>query len=60
MFDDLGTSDARLAKLVRRIMKEKAPVEFDGLCSQLWVVLDEWDNQISVESRVGRASKSVA
>jgi len=29
-------SDARLENLVRRIMKEKDPVEFDKLCSELW------------------------
>ncbi len=53
-------SDARLENLVRRIMKERDPVEFDKLCSELWVVLDERDSLTTVEERVGRASKSVA
>ncbi len=60
MSDDLETSDARLEKLVRQIMKEKDPAEFDELCSELWVVLDERESLTSTESKVGRASKSAA
>lgn len=30
-------------------MKEKDPVEFDKLCSELWVVLDERDSLTTVE-----------
>jgi hypothetical protein len=60
MSDEIGISNARLEKLVRQIMKEKDPVEFDELCSELWVVLDERDSLTSVESRVGRASKTAA
>jgi hypothetical protein len=60
MSDDLGTSDARLEKLVSQIMKEKDPAEFDELCSELWVVLDERESLKSTESKVGRASKSAA
>ena len=53
-------SDARLENLARRIMKEKDPVEFDKLCSELWVVLDERDSLTSIEERVGRASTMTA
>jgi hypothetical protein len=60
MSDDLGTSDERLEKLVRQIMKEKDPAEFDELCSELWVVLDERESLTSTESKVGRASKTAA
>ena len=60
MSDEIGTSDARLENLVRKIMKERDPVEFDELCSELWVVLDERNSLTSVESRVGRASKTAA
>jgi hypothetical protein len=60
MSDDLGTSDARLEKLVRQIMKEKDPAEFDELCSELWVVLDERESLTRTESKVGRTSKSAA
>ena len=41
MSDNVENSNARLEKLVRRIMKEKDPVEFDKLCSELWLVLNE-------------------
>jgi len=41
MCDNIGDFNARLEKLVRRIMKEKNPVEFDELCSELWMVLNE-------------------
>jgi hypothetical protein len=60
MSDDLGTSDERLEKLVRQIMKEKDPAEFDELCSELWVVLDERESLTSTESKVGRTSKTAA
>ena len=53
-------SDARLENLVRKIMKEEDPVEFDKLCSELWVVLDERHSLASVEERVGRASTTTA
>jgi hypothetical protein len=53
-------SDARLENLVRKIMKEEDPVEFDKLCSELWMVLDECDSLTTVEERVGRASTTTA
>jgi hypothetical protein len=53
-------SDARLENLVRRIMKEKDPVEFDELCSELWLVLDERESLTSIESKVGGASTTAA
>ncbi len=60
MSDNLGSSNARLQKLVRRIMKEKDPVEFDQLCSELWVVLDEREALTGVEGRVNGASTTAA
>jgi hypothetical protein len=60
MSDNIRNSDARLEKLVKRIMKEKDPVEFDELCSELWLVLDERETLARVESRVGGASKQAA
>jgi hypothetical protein len=60
MSDEIGISNARLEKLVRQIMKGKDPVEFDELCSELWVVLDERESLTSIERRVGRASKTAA
>jgi hypothetical protein len=56
MSDNLGNSNARPEKLVRQIMKEKDPVKFDGLCSELWLVLDERESLTSTESKVGGAS----
>jgi len=60
MSDNIENSNSRLEKLVRRIMKEKDPVEFDELCSQLRLVLDERETLTSVESRVGGARKTAA
>ena len=60
MSDNIGNSNARLEKLVRRIMKEKDPVEFDELCSELWLVLNEREGLAGVESRVDGASKTAA
>ena len=60
MSDNIENSNARLEKLVRRIMKEKDPVEFDELCSELWLVLNERESLTDVEGRVDRASKTAA
>jgi hypothetical protein len=60
MSDSIGTSNARLEKLVRRIMKEKDPVAFDELCSELWLVLKEREYLAHVEGRVDRASETAA
>ena len=60
MSDEIGTSNARLERLVRQIMKEKDPVEFDELCSELWLVLNEPEVLAGVESRGDEASKMAA
>ena len=60
MSDKIGDSNARLENLVRRIMKEKDPVEFDELCSELWLVLDERESLTDVESRAGGESNTAA
>ncbi len=60
MSDNIENSNSRLEKLVRRIMKENDPVEFDELCSELRLVLDVRETLTSVESRVGGASKTTA
>jgi hypothetical protein len=44
-------NNSRLEKLLRRIMKEKDPVEFDELCSVLWLVLNEREGLMAVEGR---------
>jgi hypothetical protein len=56
MSDSIGTSNARLENLVRRIMKEKDPVAFDELCSVLWLVLNEREGLMAVEGRVNGES----
>ena len=58
MFDDIGNSNAQLEKLLKRIMKEKDPVNYDELCSELWLVLDKRESLTGVENRIGRASKT--
>ncbi len=58
MSDNLGNSNARLETLVRQIMKERDPLKYDELCLELWLVLDERESLTSIESRVGRASKT--
>ena len=60
MSDNIGNSNARLEKLVRRIMKEKDAVEFDELCSGLWLVLNEREGLTDVESRAGGESNTAA
>jgi hypothetical protein len=35
MSDNIGNSNARLEKLLKRIMKEKDPVKYDELCGTL-------------------------
>ena len=60
MSDDIGNSNAQLEKLLKRIMKEKDPVSYDELCSELWLVLDEPESLTGVENRIGRASKTAA
>jgi hypothetical protein len=60
MSDNIGNSNARLEKLVRRIMKEKDAVEFDELCSGLWLVLNEREGLLGVESRVDGTTKTAA
>ncbi len=59
MSDSIGISDARLEELLRRVMKENNPVQFEELCSELWMVLDERES-LKREGRVGGASKSAA
>jgi hypothetical protein len=54
MSDDFGNSNAQLEKLLKRIMKEKDPVKYDELCSELWLVLDERESFIGVENRISR------
>ena len=56
MSDNVENCNARLAKFVRRIMKEKDPVEFDELCSVLWLVLNEREGLGGVEGSVDGAS----
>ena len=60
MSDNIGNSNARLEKLVRRIMKEKDEVELDELCSGLWLVLNEREGLLGVESRVDGTTKTAA
>jgi hypothetical protein len=60
MSDNIENSNSRLEKLVRRIMKEKDPVEFDELCSVLWLVLNEREGLTGVGRRVDGASKTAA
>jgi hypothetical protein len=60
MSNSLGDSNVRLEKLVRQSIKEKDPLKYDELCSELWLVLDERETLASVESRVGGASKQAA
>jgi hypothetical protein len=60
MSDNLGNSNARLEKLVRQIIKEKDPVKFDALCSELWRVLDERESLTSIENKVGGANTTAA
>jgi hypothetical protein len=58
MSDNIRNSNARLETLLKRIMKEKDPVKYDELCSELWLVLDEREIFTVVENRIGRASKT--
>ena len=58
MSDNIENCNARLEKLVRRIMKEKDPVEFDELCSVLWLVLKEREGLAGVEGSVDGANKT--
>jgi hypothetical protein len=58
MSDNIRNSNARLETLLKRIMKEKDPVKYDELCSELWLVLDEREIVSVVENRIGRASKT--
>lgn len=60
MSDNIGNSDARLEKLLKRIMQEKDTVKYDELCSELWLVLDERESLTGVENRIGGASKTAA
>ena len=60
MSDNIGNSNARLEKLVRRIMKEKDAVEFDELCSVLWLVLKEREDLGGVEGSVDGTTKTAA
>jgi hypothetical protein len=58
MFDNIEDSNSRLQKLVRQIMKEKDPVEFDALCSELWMALDEREAITGVQGRVDGANST--
>jgi hypothetical protein len=60
MTDNIENSNARLEKLLKQIMKEKDPVKYDELCSELWLVLDERESFTAVENRIDRASKTAA
>jgi hypothetical protein len=60
MSDNLRNSNARLEERVRQIVKEKDPLKYDELCSELWLVLDERESLTNLESRVGGASKTAA
>jgi hypothetical protein len=60
MFDNIENSNSRLEKLVRRIMKEKDPVEFDELCSELRLVLDERQSLTGVQGRVDGTGTTAA
>ena len=60
MSDNVENSNSRLAKFVRRIMKEKDPLEFDKLCSELWLVLNELEGLVGVEGRADGASTMAA
>jgi hypothetical protein len=57
MSDNIENSNARLEKLLKRIMKEKDPVKYDELCSELWLVLDERESFTGVEDRIGRVRR---
>jgi len=60
MSDNIENSNSRLQNLVKRIMKEKDPVEFDALCSELWTVLDEREAITGVQGRVYGANSMAA
>jgi len=60
MSENLASCTARLETLVRQIMRNKKPVTFDDLCSQLRQVLDEHERLTDVESRTGKADKTAA
>lgn len=60
MSDNIADANARLEKLLKRIMREKDPVKYDELCSELWLVLDERESLTGVENRIGRASETAA
>jgi len=58
MSDNVANSIARLERLVTQIMREKGPVRYDQLCSQLWLVLDERERLAGIEARTGGANKA--
>jgi hypothetical protein len=58
MLDNVATSTARLERLVTQIMREKDPVRYDQLCSELWLVLDERERLAGTESRAAGAIKT--
>ena len=60
MPDNVANSTARLERLVTQIMKEKDPVRYDALCSELWLVLEERELLTGTEARTGGASKTAA
>jgi hypothetical protein len=60
MSDNVANSTARLERLVTQIMKEKDPVRYDELCSELWLVLDERERLTGREARTGGASTTAA
>jgi hypothetical protein len=60
MSDILENLNSRLEKLVRQIMKEKDPLKYDELCSELREALNEREGLRGVESRVSGTSKMAA
>lgn len=59
MSDNVANSASRLERLVTQIMKEKDPVRYDELCSELWAVLDERE-RLAGTARIGGANKTAA
>jgi hypothetical protein len=53
MSDNIENPNSRLEKLIKQIMKEKDPLRYDELCSELRLVLNERGILASMESRVG-------
>lgn len=60
MFDNVANSNAQLERLLGQIMKEKDPVRYDELCSELWQVLDERERLTGTEASTGGANKTAA